>query len=60
LFVFENELGSGIVFEASDGGRQVVYLRVKDKKLALDFLNRDGKLPDRIDVGEPIIGVNVG
>ncbi len=58
-YVFENRLGRGFVFEVPDGGSQVVYVRLKDKKLALDFLHRDGKLPNRIDVGEPVIGVEV-
>jgi hypothetical protein len=60
VFVFENKLGRGLVFEACDGGFQVAYLCLKDKKLALDFLNRDGKLPDRIDVGVPVVSVEVG
>ena len=60
VFRFENQLGRGLVFEVGDGGFDVVYLRLKDKKLALEFLHRDGKLPNRIDVGDAIVGVEIG
>jgi hypothetical protein len=40
-----------MVFEKPSGVFDVAYLRLKDKKLALKLLKRDGKLPDRISGG---------